>query len=54
VDYIHFNPVKHNLVDEVAKWPYSSFHKYVALGIYPQDWGGGQMMESMPEAGERV
>ncbi len=54
VDYIHFNPVKHGLVDQVIKWPYSSFHKYVERSIYPHDWGSGQVMESMPETGERV
>jgi len=26
VDYIHFNPVKHGYVRQVADWPYSSFH----------------------------
>jgi putative transposase len=40
VDYIHFNPVKHGLVESVAQWPHSSFHRYVAAGLYPADWGG--------------
>jgi putative transposase len=40
VDYIHYNPVKHGLVSRVADWPYSSFHRYVAQGILPADWGG--------------
>jgi putative transposase len=40
MDYIHFNPVKHGLVTEVATWPYSSFHRCVAKGVYPPDWGG--------------
>ncbi len=40
VDYIHYNPVKHDLVGRVCDWPYSSFHRYVRLGILPQDWGG--------------
>lgn len=39
-DYIHFNPVKHKLVDKVKEWPYSSFHRYVRLGLYPEDWLG--------------
>jgi len=38
VDYIHFNPVKHGLVEHVADWPYSSFHQAVARGIYPREW----------------
>ena len=41
IDYIHYNPVKHGYVDEVSAWPYSSFHRYVAAGILPIDWGGG-------------
>lgn len=40
VDYIHYNPVKHGLVSRVADWPYSSFHRYVANGQIPADWGG--------------
>jgi hypothetical protein len=39
-DYIHFNPVKHELVRRVQDWPYSSFHRMVRLGICPRDWGG--------------
>ena len=39
-DYIHFNPVKHGLVAHPADWPYSSFHHYVAKGIYPASWAG--------------
>jgi putative transposase len=40
VDYIHFNPVKHDLVTRVCDWPHSSFHRYVRLGLLPKDWGG--------------
>ncbi len=25
-DYIHFNPVKHGLVNDPADWPYSTYH----------------------------
>ncbi|MCX7193890.1 MAG: transposase [Proteobacteria bacterium] len=38
VDYIHFNPVKHGWVNQVADWPYSSFHRYVRQRILPRDW----------------
>jgi putative transposase len=41
VDYIHVNPVKHRLTDRVRDWPWSSFHRYVRLGEYSMDWGGG-------------
>jgi putative transposase len=40
VDYIHFNPVKHGHVSRVCDWPHSSFHRYVARGVLPLDWGG--------------
>ena len=40
-DYIHVNPVKHQLVTRVRDWPWSSFHRYVGLGEYTCDWGGG-------------
>ncbi len=52
VDYVHFNPVKHGLVSEVRDWSYSSFHRYVARGVYPAVWGGGKV--DVPEAGERL
>jgi putative transposase len=38
VDYIHYNPVKHQLVGAPRDWPYSSFHRYVEQGICPSDW----------------
>jgi putative transposase len=40
VDYIHINPVKHGLVTRVQDWPFSSFHRMVKLGVYPEDWAG--------------
>jgi putative transposase len=40
IDYIHFNPVKHGHVSRVSDWPHSSFHRYVANGDLPVDWGG--------------
>lgn len=40
-DYVHYNPVKHGLVNEVKAWPHSTFHRYVREGIYSEDWGGG-------------
>ncbi|AEG00037.1 REP-associated tyrosine transposase [Methylomonas methanica] len=39
IDYIHWNPVKHDYVKKVVDWPYSSFHHYVKQGIYSNDWG---------------
>lgn len=39
-DYIHFNPVKHRLVEQVNAWPHSTFHRYVKEGVYSENWGG--------------
>jgi REP-associated tyrosine transposase len=52
MDYIHYNPVKHRYVERVSDWPYSTFHRYVARGVYPPDWAG--VPESEMEAGERA
>lgn len=38
IDYIHINPVKHGLVERVADWPFSSFHRYVKRGLLPANW----------------
>jgi putative transposase len=37
-DYIHYNPVKHGLVNRVADWEYSTFHRYVRNGVYADSW----------------
>ncbi len=41
VDYAHYNPVKHGHVERVIDWPYSTFQRYVRLGICPAEWAGG-------------
>ncbi len=51
MDYTHFNPVKHGLVQHPADWPYSSFRRCVASGLYPAGWRGGG--PEPHEAGER-
>jgi putative transposase len=38
MDYIHFNPVKHGLVEEPSHWPFSTFPQCVAAVLYPEDW----------------
>ena len=53
VDYIHINPVKHGYVTRVAAWPYSSFHRMVKLGVYPEDWAG-DLAENGMWFGERL
>ena len=42
VEYIHYNPVKHGLVNAPAAWPHSTFHRYVKQGIYHAEWGAGK------------
>jgi len=37
-DYIHYNPVKHDWVQQPVDWPYSTLHRFIAQGIYPADW----------------
>ena len=37
-DYLYYNPVKHGLVQRVADWPYSTYHRDVQRGLYPPDW----------------
>jgi putative transposase len=44
MDYVHFNPVRHGLATSAAGWPYSTFHRCLAMGLYPADWAGGQAM----------
>jgi REP-associated tyrosine transposase len=51
MDYIHFNPVKHGYVSDVAAWPFSSFHKCVAMGLYPSAWVGKD--DGVGDRGER-
>jgi putative transposase len=50
LDYVHFNPVKHGHVQQVADWPYSTFHRFVAQGVYPADWAGEA--EDLPLEGD--
>ena len=38
LDYIHWNPVKHGLVEQPEKWGHSSFMDWVDKGYYDQDW----------------
>jgi len=44
LEYIHYNPVKHGLSKSPIAWPYSSFHQYVAFGVYQHNWGSGKLV----------
>lgn len=39
LDYVHYNPVKHGLVQRPQEWPYSSLKRYEAAGLYESGWG---------------
>lgn len=51
MDYTHYNPVKHGWVQQVADWPFSTFHRYVGA-VYPQDWGGQKEEYARNQFGE--
>ena len=38
IDYIHYNPVKHGIVKAPKEWEYSSFKKFVQMGLYEENW----------------
>jgi putative transposase len=38
-DYIHYNPVKHKLVNLPVEWKHSSFREFVEKGFYDERWG---------------
>ncbi len=46
VNYIHYNPVKHDVAECPHLWPYSTFHRWAEEGYYAKDWlcgcGGGR------------
>ena len=52
VDYVHYNPVKHELVRQVRDWPHSSFHAWVKRGDLPEGWAG-EAGDGDVEFGER-
>jgi putative transposase len=52
MDYTHFNPVKHGLVEHPVDWPHSSFRRSIDGGLYPDGWRGGG--DEPQETGERL
>lgn len=49
LDYLHWNPVKHEYVKTPMDWPYSTIHRFVAQGFYPPNWGGGGVEEYLSD-----
>lgn len=38
LDYIHYNPIKHEYVETARDWKYSSFKNFVKENYYDEDW----------------
>jgi putative transposase len=51
IDYTHFNPARHDLVEHPPDWPHSSFRRCLDRGLYPTSWTGGSAAPR--ETGER-
>ena len=47
LNYIYYNPVKHGYVKTPAEWPYSSLHRDIKLGLYPENWTCEHQPENM-------
>ncbi len=52
VEYIHYNPVRHELVAAARDWPHSSFSEWVERGAYEPHWGSDDMPE-LPKWAEK-
>lgn len=48
-DYIHFNPVKHGLVNAACDWPYSTFERFRNDGVYSESWGSSDLSVGLPD-----
>ena len=47
INYVHYNPVKHGLVQNVKDWRYSTFHKFVDRNMYDLHWGSIETLTSI-------
>ena len=47
LNYIHYNPVKHNYTKSVKDWEYSSFKKFVRKNLYDINWGCNKDVEDI-------
>jgi putative transposase len=52
IDYIHYNPVRHGLVQRPLSWKHSSIHEYAEDGVYRDDWGVKSALSLVGEFGE--
>jgi REP-associated tyrosine transposase len=44
-DYVHFNPVKHGLVERPEQWPYSTVHRHLKMGWLDPSWTGNTTLK---------
>lgn len=52
LDYIHYNPVKHGIVDNPFEYEYSSLHEFFERNLYERNWGVGKELQFDGEFGE--
>ena len=52
LDYIHFNPVHHDICTDPFEYPFSSIWKWYDLGVYQRDWGCQESPDGEGEFGE--
>jgi putative transposase len=48
-DYIHYNPVRHQLCSIPQDWQFSTIHRFIAQEIYLPNWGAAEIPE-MPDS----
>ena len=52
MDYIHYNPVKHQLCERPNQWQWSTFHRFVKAGKYTERWALNRSISGDAECGE--
>jgi len=53
VNYIHYNPVKHDYVQQAVNWPHSSIHRFIKNGDISENGGGDNKQSDKDRWGER-
>ncbi len=54
VDAVHFDPVRHGLVDRAADWPFSSMQRFVRIGSRSIDWRLDEAVRAGAAARRRI
>ncbi len=52
LDYVHFNPVYHDICRNPFEYPFSSLTRWYRKGLYPCDWGRVEVPECAGYFGE--